>query len=100
MATQAAASKKQQGLYALAPVSRHVCFARLTALPDLQLQYSTYKNTIQQLAQKIGDVEQEKDEHMCVFPHEFIDSCAPSEKPLHSTRQEVSNIELPFEADS
>lgn len=30
------------------------------------MQYSTYKNTIQQLAQKIGDVEQEKDEHMCV----------------------------------
>lgn len=31
------------------------------------MQYSTYKNTIQQLAQKIGDVEQERDEHMCVF---------------------------------
>lgn len=30
---------------------------------DLQLQYSTYKNTLQQIAQKIGDVEQEAEEH-------------------------------------
>lgn len=43
-------------------------FALLTMPPDLQLQYTTYKNTIQQLAQKIGDVEQEKDEHMFVLP--------------------------------
>lgn len=46
MATQGAAAKKQQ---------------------DLQMQYSTYKNTIQQLAQKIGDVEQERDEHIAVL---------------------------------
>lgn len=30
---------------------------------ELQNQYSTYKNTLQQLAQKIGDVEQEAEEH-------------------------------------
>ena len=30
---------------------------------DLQVQYSNYKNTLQQLAQKIGDVEQEAEEH-------------------------------------
>lgn len=30
------------------------------------MQYSTYKNTLQQLAQKIGDVDQEKEEHKCV----------------------------------
>jgi hypothetical protein len=30
---------------------------------ELQLQYTTYKNTLQQLAQKIGDVEQETEEH-------------------------------------
>ncbi|KKY32932.1 putative prefoldin subunit [Diaporthe ampelina] len=46
MATPSAASKKQQ---------------------DLQLQYSTYKNTLQQLAQKIGDVDQEKEEHKAVL---------------------------------
>ncbi|KAK7745322.1 Cochaperone prefoldin complex subunit [Cytospora paraplurivora] len=46
MATQPAAAKKQQ---------------------DLQMQYTTYKNTLQQLAQKIGDVEQEKEEHKAVL---------------------------------
>ncbi|CAN8099318.1 unnamed protein product [Discula destructiva] len=46
MAANSAAAKKQQ---------------------DLQTQYSSYKNTIQQLAQKIGDVEQERDEHLAVL---------------------------------
>ena len=30
---------------------------------ELQLQYTNYKNSLQQLAQKIGDVEQETEEH-------------------------------------
>lgn len=30
---------------------------------DLQVQYSNFKNTLQQIAQKIGDVEQEAEEH-------------------------------------
>jgi prefoldin subunit 2 len=30
---------------------------------ELQTQYQTFKNTLQQLAQKIGDVEQEAEEH-------------------------------------
>lgn len=30
---------------------------------ELQLQYSNFKNTLQQLAQKIGDIEQEAEEH-------------------------------------
>ncbi|OHW95807.1 prefoldin subunit 2 [Colletotrichum incanum] len=30
---------------------------------DLQTQYGIYKNTLQQIAQKIGDVEQEAEEH-------------------------------------
>ncbi|KAK1843353.1 prefoldin subunit 2 [Colletotrichum chrysophilum] len=34
---------------------------------DLQTQYGIYKNTLQQIAQKIGDVEQEAEEHKCVF---------------------------------
>ncbi|KAI1936977.1 Cochaperone prefoldin complex subunit [Ophidiomyces ophidiicola] len=33
---------------------------------ELQAQYSTYKNTLQQLAQKIGDIEQETEEHKLV----------------------------------
>lgn len=34
---------------------------------DLQLQYTTFKNTLQQIAQKIGDVEQEAEEHKLVL---------------------------------
>lgn len=33
---------------------------------ELQMQYTTYKNNLQQLAQKIGDVEQEAEEHKYV----------------------------------
>jgi len=35
-------------------------------IQDLQAQYTTYKNTLQQIAQKIGDVEQEAEEHKSV----------------------------------
>jgi hypothetical protein len=41
-------------------------------LLELQNQYSTYKNTLQQLAQKIGDVEQEAEEHKYDFPVFFF----------------------------
>ncbi|KAK2806358.1 hypothetical protein FQN51_007402 [Onygenales sp. PD_10] len=34
---------------------------------ELQAQYQTYKNTLQQLAQKIGDIEQETEEHKLVI---------------------------------
>ncbi|KAJ5893763.1 hypothetical protein N7495_005454, partial [Penicillium taxi] len=34
---------------------------------ELQLQYTTFKNTLQQLAQKIGDIEQEAEEHKLVI---------------------------------
>ncbi|KAI9806941.1 MAG: hypothetical protein M1833_002599 [Piccolia ochrophora] len=34
---------------------------------ELQVQYSTYKNNLQQIAQKIGDVEQESEEHKLVL---------------------------------
>ncbi|KAI9805409.1 MAG: hypothetical protein M1825_000660 [Sarcosagium campestre] len=34
---------------------------------ELQLQYSTFKNNLQQIAQKIGDVEQETEEHKLVL---------------------------------
>ncbi len=32
-------------------------------LPDLQTQYGNYKSTLKQIGQKIGDVEQEAEEH-------------------------------------
>ncbi|PMD51705.1 Prefoldin beta-like protein [Hyaloscypha bicolor E] len=35
--------------------------------PELQLQYTNYKNGLQQIAQKIGDVEQEAEEHKLVL---------------------------------
>jgi len=34
---------------------------------ELQTQYQNFKNTLQQLAQKIGDVEQEAEEHKLVL---------------------------------
>ncbi|EHA54831.1 hypothetical protein MCOR27_008777 [Pyricularia oryzae] len=34
---------------------------------ELQAQYSTYKDTLQQVARKIGDVEQEAEEHKLVL---------------------------------
>ncbi|EMC95485.1 hypothetical protein BAUCODRAFT_543201 [Baudoinia panamericana UAMH 10762] len=34
---------------------------------DLQIQYSNYKETLQAIAQKIGDVEQEAEEHKLVL---------------------------------
>ncbi|PLB41937.1 putative prefoldin subunit 2 [Aspergillus candidus] len=34
---------------------------------ELQLQYSNFKNTLQQMAQKIGDIEQEAEEHKLVI---------------------------------
>ncbi|GME54468.1 Prefoldin beta-like protein [Neofusicoccum parvum] len=39
----------------------------LTPAAELQVQYSNYKNILQQLAQKIGDVEQETEEHKLVL---------------------------------
>jgi hypothetical protein len=33
---------------------------------DLQTTYSNYKNTLQQIASKIGDIEQEAEEHKFV----------------------------------
>ncbi|KAL9608189.1 MAG: hypothetical protein Q9167_006967 [Letrouitia subvulpina] len=40
---------------------------------ELQQQYTNYKNNLQQLAQRIGDVEQEAEEHKCVFLHPPIE---------------------------
>ncbi|PON20992.1 prefoldin subunit 2 [Trichoderma gamsii] len=39
---------------------------------DLQTTYSNFKNTLQQIASKIGDIEQEAEEHKCVFPFHLL----------------------------
>ncbi|TKA81350.1 hypothetical protein B0A49_00257 [Cryomyces minteri] len=54
MAQQQVSAKKQQGM----------C---LTPNLQLQIQYSNYKDRLQQMAQKIGDVEQETEEHKLVL---------------------------------
>ncbi|KGO74803.1 Prefoldin [Penicillium italicum] len=51
---------------------------------ELQNQYTNFKNTLQQLAQKIGDIEQEAEEHNGIFR---IESRAT---PLASTTSNVS----------
>lgn len=35
-------------------------------MPDLQTQYQNYKSTLQSLAQKVGEIEQEIEEHKSV----------------------------------
>jgi prefoldin subunit 2 len=42
---------------------------------ELQTQYSNYKSTLQQLAQKIGDIEQEAEEHKYVTSHQHSFFC-------------------------
>ncbi|CAG8909467.1 unnamed protein product [Penicillium egyptiacum] len=45
---------------------------------ELQHQYTNFKNTLQQLAQKIGDIEQEAEEHKLVI--ETLDPLAADRK--------------------
>lgn len=68
MAANSASAKKQQGELLHLTLGFISCLElkATDTVPDLQMQYSTFKNTIQQLAQKIGDVEQERDEHAYV----------------------------------
>lgn len=60
MAQQRVSAQKQQGLR----FSSLMLQLRTNELcPELQVQYQSYKNILQQLASKIGDVEQEAEEH-------------------------------------
>lgn len=62
MASKTIPAKKQQGVLGYPDeASWHDHCANRVA--ELQATYSNYKNTLQQLAQKIGDVEQEAEEH-------------------------------------
>lgn len=66
-------------------------------LLELQLQYSNYKNNLQQIAQKIGDVEQETEEHkyaisLSLSPN-FLFSPPPKARgPLRSSSRPVPKI--------
>ena len=62
MAANSASMKKQQGR----PHKSYVGVQMLTLFQDLQSQYTNYKNTLQSLAQKAGELEQEIEEHKLV----------------------------------
>lgn len=83
--SQQVPAKKQQGmcsflganlflpysqLQPLAYLSSHFQFANDTL--DLQTTYSNFKNTLQQIASKIGDIEQEAEEHKFVSPFHLL----------------------------
>lgn len=59
MATQQVDSKRQQGKQCPSSTFR----TGTNTPPELQMQYSNFKNTLHQLAQKIGDIETEAEEH-------------------------------------
>ena len=70
---QAATQQKQpqgQSLTSPGTLDQHDSHSRAV---DLQTQYSNYKNTLQQIAQKIGDIEQEAEEHKFVTPLPLLD---------------------------
>lgn len=58
MASKVTAQRQQR---AYSPKKDGHTFADLRA--ELQAEYQNYKNLLQQLAQKIGDIEQETEEH-------------------------------------
>jgi len=62
MAQSQVAARRQQGQNLFA-ITIYNSFWQSSCLTELQLQYQNYKNNLQQIAQKIGDVEQETEEH-------------------------------------
>lgn len=59
------------------------------------MQYSTYKNTLQQLAQKIGDVDQEKEEHKCVVtPPALFSLLSPQPNARRTSPDELEAFTL------
>ncbi|KAG9505891.1 hypothetical protein J7337_002864 [Fusarium musae] len=59
-------AKKQQGQHKPPSDTPHDAASYSRCL-DLQVTYSNYKNTLQQIAQRIGDIEQEAEEHKLVL---------------------------------
>ncbi len=69
MAQSQITAKKQQG-NSLRGMPEHL----LTFILELQQQYTNYKNNLQQLAQRVGDVEQDTEEHK----YADLDSTVPT----------------------
>ncbi|KAI4249842.1 MAG: hypothetical protein LQ352_005534 [Teloschistes flavicans] len=65
MAQSQVSAKKQQGTSS--PNNQGSNCHSLTIQAELQQQYTTYKNNLQQLAERIGSVEQETEEHKLVL---------------------------------
>jgi hypothetical protein len=65
MASQISAKRQQGNFQEIPNMLSHFtdCY-----LLELQVQYSNFKGNLQQIAQKIGDVEQETEEHKYVLP--------------------------------
>ena len=59
---QETALRKQQG-----PCNDYTLWVSANTQADLQSQYTNYKNTLQSLAQKVGEIEQEIEEHKLVL---------------------------------
>jgi hypothetical protein len=82
MATSQAAARRQQGMPVPHPSMKilersELLRANESGRTELQNQYSKYKAALQQLASKIGDVEQEAEEHKSV-PHHPTSSIHPA----------------------
>ncbi|KAF4819498.1 putative prefoldin subunit 2 [Colletotrichum siamense] len=67
MSAPAASQRKQQGQFHFPDAEGALRQRPMHGSQDLQTQYGIYKNTLQQIAQKIGDVEQEAEEHKLVL---------------------------------
>ncbi|CAK7268974.1 Cochaperone prefoldin complex subunit [Sporothrix epigloea] len=75
VSSQPASAKRQQGGWSTYQSRSQIAergrgkksSPRILFSVDLQVQYSNFKNALQQIAQKIGDVEQEADEHKYVM---------------------------------
>lgn len=63
MAQPQITAKKQQGKHL-----KVLVISTADSRTELQQQYTNYKNSLQQLAQRIGEIEQDTEEHKCVLP--------------------------------
>jgi hypothetical protein len=64
---QQVSGQKQQGKITMAPCSLNGKVKGLTTKTELQMQYSNFKDTLQNIASQIGNVEQEVEEHKYVM---------------------------------
>lgn len=63
MAQQQVSGKKQQGNYYPTTSKNSFVVKNADSVSELQMQYSNFKDTLQNIASQIGNVEQEVEEH-------------------------------------